>query len=324
MKIVKRILAVVGALLLLAVLGVVLKFYVLSPKMRPAPAMTAPTSPEAIARGKYLVHHVTGCVACHSPVRTDQPGEPYIEEKLGAGRVWEKDPSYPDWEIIAPNITPDKDTGLGNWSDGEIARAIREGVSKDGRPLFPMMPFQTYAATLSDDDTLAIIAYLRTLAPQSNKLAATKIGFPVSMFVRGVPAPLEKPSAGAPPASDKKARGDWLLKVCSCSDCHDTFNEKREPIPGKRLAGGEAFRSSVGKIHAPNITSDKATGIGAYSDDDLRRVFNEGVGKAGRPLYFMPWWYYKGMTDEDKDALIFALRQVDAVSNVVPPPELKK
>ena len=188
MKIVKRILAVVGALLLLAVLGVVLKFYVLSPKMRPAPAMTAPTSPEAIARGKYLVHHVTGCVACHSPVRTDQPGEPYIEEKLGAGRVWEKDPSYPDWEIIAPNITPDKDTGLGNWSDGEIARAIREGVSKDGRPLFPMMPFQTYAATLSDDDTLAIIAYLRTLAPQSNKLAATKIGFPVSMFVRGVPA----------------------------------------------------------------------------------------------------------------------------------------
>ena len=75
---------------------------------------------------------------------------------------------------------------------------------------------------------------------------------------------------------------------------------------------------------ASNITSDKATGIGAYSDDDLRRVFNEGKGKSGRNLYTMPWSYYGGMTPEDKEALIAALHEVPAVGNVVPPSEIKQ
>ena len=73
-----------------------------------------------------------------------------------------------------------------------------------------------------------------------------------------------------------------------------------------------------------NITSDKATGIGAYSDDDLRRVFDEGKGKAGRLLYVMPWAYYGGMTKDDKEALIAALREVPAVTNIVPPSQIKE
>lgn len=316
MKIVKKIAVGLVALVVLAVLGVVTKFYILSPKARAAPALTAPSTPEAVARGKYIAHHVAVCVGCHSPVDTDKPGEPYYEDKLASGRVWEKDPAYPGWDIRAPNLTPDKETGLGNWTDGEIARAMREGVSRDGRPLFPMMPYQTYAKTLSDEDTLAVIAYLRTLKPISNKMERSKIEFPVSMFIRAAPEPLTGSPPGPPPASDKKARGEWLLTICSCHDCHDTFNEKREPIPGKGLAGGEVFRTAQRTVVAPNITSDKATGIGAYSEDDLKRVFNEGIGKAGKPLYFMPWWYYKGLTPEDKDALIFALRQVPAVNHV--------
>ena len=215
---------------------------------------------------------------------------------------------------------------MGGWTDGEIARAIREGVSKDGRPLFPQMPYETYRETLSDGEILDIIAYLRTLKPVNNKPGATKVAFPVSMFIRSVPAPLEQPPAPAPSPSDKLARGKWLLRAASCNECHDTRDDKMQKVPGKTLAGGMEFHlpDERGVAIAPNISSDKATGIGAYSDEDIRRALEEGKGKDGRDLYVMPWSYYKGMTKEDKDALIAALRDVPPVANVVPPSRIKR
>jgi hypothetical protein len=319
-----RVLAGFGALLVLAVLGVVVKFYVLSPKSRPAPEVAAPSTPEAIERGKYLANHVAGCMGCHSGIHDDQPGEPIIEAERGAGRdfgQWEGAP----FRLRSRNITPDKETGLGDWTDGEILRAMREGVGRDGRALFPQMPYETYGASLGDDDALAIIAYLRTLPPVKNDPGPTEIDFPVSMFVRAAPQPLESSPPPAPPPSDKLARGRWLLKVAMCNDCHDTVDERMEKVPGMALAGGFKFPLPAGKGHvvAPNITSDQATGIGAYSYEDLRRVFDEGTGKAGRPLYVMPWTHYGGMTDEDKDALIAALQEVPPVSHVVAASEVK-
>ncbi len=324
MKTVKRIGVVVAALLALAVLGIVVKFYVIAPKHRPAPSVAAPTSPEAIARGKYLVHNVAVCIGCHSPVQLTVPGEPPVEGKLGAGRDFGELPGFPG-HMRAPNLTPDKETGIGNWTDGEILRATREGIGRDGRPLFPQMPYQTYAETLSDDDALAIIAYLRTLAPIKNDAGRVTLDFPVSMFARAAPQPLEKSPPPPPPAADKMARGQWLLKVCSCNDCHDKVNERMEKIPGGTLAGGAKFPlpDDKGTLFVPNITSDKATGIGAYSDEDLKRVLREGKGKSGRFLYMMPWSYYQGLTDEDKEALFIALRAVPPVSNVVPPSQVK-
>lgn len=318
-KIVVRVLGGLVALVALAVIALVVKFYVLSPASRPAPDMKAPSTPEAIARGKYLVHHVTACIGCHSTIDETKPGDFYVPGTEGQGRDFGEIPNYPV-HIRARNITPDKETGLGDWTDGEIVRAMREGVSRDGSPLFPQMPYTTYAETLSDDDALAIVAYLRTLPPKHNDPGKTDVKFPISMFIRAVPKPLEKSPGPPPPASDKLARGNWLIKACSCNDCHDSVNEKMEKIPGKTLAGGAHFPLPGDKyVNVPNITSDKATGIGAYSDEDLKRVFEEGKGKDGRDLYMMPWSYYRGMTDEDKDALYFALRQVPAVANVVPP-----
>jgi mono/diheme cytochrome c family protein len=320
-KILKRALAVVGVLLALAVGGVATKFYVLLPKMRPAPDVKAPTTPEAIERGKYLANHVAACVGCHSKVDTSVSGEPPVEGFLGAGRDFGEMPGFPG-HLRAPNLTPDKETGLGSWTDGEVLRAIREGVGKDGRVLFPQMPYVTYSHTLSDDDALAVIAYLRSLEPVKNNPGRAEIGFPVSMFIRGVPKPLEK--SPPPPPTDKLARGNWLLEICSCSDCHDSMDAHMNKIPGKRLAGGMGMPvGDKGMVYAANLTSDKATGIGSYSDDDIRRAINEGKAKSGRTLYIMPWYYYKGMTDEDKDALIVALRAVPAVANVVPPATIK-
>ncbi len=319
-----RVVAGIGATVVLLITAVIVKFYVLSPKSRPAPVMSAPTTAEAIERGRYLANHVAACVACHSQVDESIPGEPIVEGKLGAGRDF-GDIGGPV-HIRAGNISSDSATGLGGWTDGEIARAIREGVSKDGRNLFPQMPYGTYRETLSDGEILDIIAYLRTIKPVSNDPGKTSVGFPVSMFVRAAPQPLETPAPPAPSPSDKLARGKWLLRTGSCFDCHDSVNEKMQKIEGKALAGGMKFPLPNGKGYAiaPNITSDKATGIGAYSDEDIRRALEEGMGKDGRNLYVMPWSYYKGMTKEDKDALIAALREIPPVTNIVPPSSVKQ
>lgn len=317
---VKKVLTVLGVLLLLAVVGVAVRFYALLPNAKAAPDVSASGDAKAIERGYYLAMHVTGCLGCHSKVDESKPGEPLIAGHEGEGRVFNL-PGFPG-TVRAANLTPDKETGLGDWTDGEILRAMREGVGRHGRALFPMMPYQSYAKTLSDADALAIIAYLRTLKPIANRVEPTELNFPVSMFIRGVPAPVDTPAAELPKAGLERGRA--LLMLASCNDCHDGVNARREKLPGMTLAGGQPFSvTGKGTVYSANVTSDAATGIGAYSDDDLMRVLNEGVNKAGRILYGMPWPYYKGMTDVDKRALILALREAPPVSNVVTPPDFQ-
>lgn len=309
----------VGTLVAVMVGGVGVRFYGMLPLSRPATDVKAPSTPEAIERGRYLVHHVAGCVGCHSPIDDSKPGDAYVEGKAGAGRDFGDFGAAP-FRLRAHNLTSDPQTGLGNWTDGEILRAMREGIGKDGHVLFPQMPYKTYRETLSDDDALAVIAYLRTLPPIVNDPGKTEVKFPVSMFIRGEPRPVTSSPPPSPPPSDKLARGMWLLRTASCNDCHDGYNERMEKLPGREMAGGTPFPvPGKGTVVVPNITSDPATGIGSYSDAELRRVLDEGKNKAGRTLYMMPWSYYKGMTDEDKDALIAALRTVPPVVNAVPP-----
>lgn len=172
--------------------------------------------------------------------------------------------------------------------------------------------------TLSDEDALAIVAYLRTLKPIRKASLPAKADFPVSMFMREMPAPVVTPIPPAPAPTDKKARGEWLLQMASCHDCHDTVNDRHETV-GKPFGGGFAFYAgSKGVVRAPNISSDPATGIGAYSEADLRRALEDGIGKSGRKLYVMPWSYYKGLTAEDKDALVSALKAAPPIVNMVP------
>lgn len=313
MRVVKWVLLVLGSLVALAAGALAVFFFVLHPKSRPPQDIKAPSTAEAVERGRYLANHVAACIGCHSDVDVLAPGDPLVPGRAGSGRVWPDIPGFPG-RIRAPNLTP---AGLGKLSDGEILRAMREGIAHDGRPLFPMMPYTTYARLLGDDDALAIIAYLRTLPPVQNDPGPMEVKFPVSMFMRLAPRPVETPAPPAPPASDSAARGKWLLGVALCGDCHSPMTQG-ERIAGKEYAGGNAFRTSRGVLYTSNITSDKATGIGSYTDEDLLRVINEGVGKAGQSLYVMPWAHYKGMSDEDKRALIAALRQIPPVSNVVP------
>lgn len=309
----KKTLLSVFLLVLLAAAGTGAYFYLLHPKMRPAPSVTAPSTPEAVARGRYLAEAMTGCPACHSPIDETRPGDFPLEGRLYTGRVFTPQMGFPG-TIVAPNLTPDPETGIGTWSDGEVVRAIREGVSRDGRALFPLMNYPHYRR-LSDEDALSIVAYLRTQTPIRNDPGVTRLDFPVNMLIRTVPQPLEHSPAGYPPPGVE--RGRMMIDVMLCGECH-TQRAQGQPVAGMELAGGTEMAGPWGTVYAANITSHPSAGIGAYSDDDLRRVFREGRNRAGRELWVMPWSITQKLSDEDLDSLIAALREVPPNPNLVP------
>ena len=316
----KKILIALAVIVVVVVAGVPAYFYTAYPKMRPAPAMNAPDTPEAIARGKYLVEAMTGCPACHSPVDESRPGDFPQEGLKFSGRVWPADAGFPG-TIVAPNITPDPETGIGGWTDGEIVRAMREGVSRDGTPLFPLMNYPEYR-NLSDDDALAIVAYLRSQKPVRRSVGRTKLNFPVGMMIRTVPQPLEGSPAGLPAGGVERGRA--MIKMMLCGECHTPMDGRGNRIEEKHLAGGEPFHGPWGTVYSANITSHPSAGIGAYGDEDLKRVFREGKNRSGRSLWVMPWSVTSNLTEADLDALIAALREVPANPNLVPAPQLKQ
>ena len=315
----KKILIVLVLLVVMVVAGASAYFYAAHPKMRPAPQMTAPNTTEAIERGRYLSEGLTGCPACHSPIDESRPGDFPQAGLEYAGRVFPPEAGFPG-TIVAPNISPDPDTGIGRWTDGEVARAIREGVSRDGRPLFPLMNYPSYR-DLSDEDVLAIVAYLRTRKPVRRENGLTALNFPVGMMIRTLPRPLEGPPAGLPAAGIERGRA--MLKLMMCGECHTPRDNRGAPVPGQDLAGGSPFPGPFGTVYAANITSHPSAGVGAFSNDDLKRVFREGKNRAGRQLWVMPWSITKNLTDADLDALIAALREVPANPNLVPAAQLK-
>jgi mono/diheme cytochrome c family protein len=320
-KLLRRLALAFACLVVIFVVGVSARFYGFAPVARAAPSVKAPSTPEAVARGKYLAEHVTLCRSCHSQSDSRMPGQPVVAGREFAGRDFYEihDAGFPG-RIRAPNLTSDPTTGIGRFTDGELLRAMREGIGRDGRALF-MMPWQKFAEALSDDDALAIIAYLRTLPPIVNDPGRTEIDFPLSMLARAEPHPLERPAPPMP--SNPLERGRRLITLGNCDGCHSTHDKMHNPIAGHYLAGGDPFdMPGVIKAYAPNLTSDPATGLGAYSDDDLLRVIDEGKNRTGRLLYFMPFTELRGMTDDDKRALISALREVRPVANVVKAAEM--
>ena len=199
----KKILIVLALLVLAVVIGVPAYLYGAYPKLRPAAQMTAPTTPEAIERGRYLAEAMTGCIACHSPIDESRPGDFPQAGFEYAGRVWPVGSGFPG-RLWRPTSAPIRRPASASWTDGEIVRAIREGVSRDGRPLFPLMNYPAYR-DLTDEDVLAIVAYLRTRTPIRRDNGRTELDFPVGMMIRTLPHPLEGPARG-PACGWRRAR----------------------------------------------------------------------------------------------------------------------
>src|SRR6202045_5475101 len=277
-------------------------------------------TPERLKRGEYLSEHVAGCTYCHTPQEQGPNGPEVVPAKKGGGQVFPI-PGLPG-TLVAPNITPDPETGIVNWTDDQLARAIREGISHDGQTLFPMMPY-THFRQMSDEDLASVVVYLKTLPPIRNALPRTEIHFPVKYLIRGVPEPV----TGTVQAdlSTPASRGEYLVNLSSCLDCH-TPRKRGQLDSGMKFAGGQVFDAS-GKIASPNITPD-VTGIGSYTEEKFVKALRTGyVGK--RQLNtVMPWQGYSGQTDEDLKAMYAYLRTVPAVAhrvdNTQPPTACKK
>lgn len=278
------------------------------------------STPARLARGKYLVEGVNGCVGCHSPADLTKPGAPFVDGKEGAGQVW-PDKQLP-W-LVAPNITSDKETGIGNWSDDTLARAIREGIGHDGRALFPVMPYTNFRS-MSDEDLASVIVFIRTLPPVKSQLPQTQIPFPLSLLIRGMPEPITAP-VPAPDSSTAVNRGAYLVKMGSCTDCH-TPQERGQALPGLEFAGGFVLDLPGGAVATSNITPD-ASGISYYDDKLFLQAMREGKVGARQLDSAMPWWYYGKMNDDDLKSIFAYLKTLKPVSHRVDnaePPTLCK
>ena len=216
-------------------------------------------------------------------------------------------------QVVAPNLTPDPETGSGTWSDDALARAIREGIGHDGRTLFPMMPYQGYRH-MPDEDLASVIVFLRSLPPVRNPLPKTEIIFPVKYLIRSAPEPVTDPVA-TPDISDPVKRGKFLVTIARCEDCHSPVN-RGEPIPGLDMSGGQVFEGPWGRVASANLTPDPS-GIPYYDEVLFLQAMRTGYVKARAINQIMPWPHYGGMTDDDLKAIFAYLKTLKPIHHVV-------
>lgn len=309
----------IAAAVLLGLAGAaVLLFLLLTPDAGPAPDLRVEATPERIERGRYLANHVTVCLDCHSTRDWSYFSGPPVPGTEGkGGDEFTEAMGFPG-TIRASNITP---AGIGSMTDGELFRAITGGIGRDGRALFPLMPYPAYN-TLADEDLTAIIAYIRTLRPIDNAVRPSEIAFPVNLLIRLGPSPHR---AVAPPdRSGAYGYGKYLATAADCAGCH-TPQEGGKPMEGMQFAGGFAVPFPQGIVRSANITPDEETGIGLWSREYFISRFKEHAAPGKRRVpadsvgyySFMPWTMYAGMTEEDLGAIYTYLRNVPPVKHVV-------
>lgn len=304
----------ISAVVLCILLAVAISFTIgwrpfIGPKKRALTSRQFERTPERVARGHYIAESLLGCASCHTPRDWSKHGAPALAGMDLAGQALAV-PDFPG-SIAAPNLTPDPETGSANWTDDQIARAIREGIKHDDSTLFPMMPYDAYR-NLSDEDLASVVVYLRSLTAVRNPLPPSKINFPVNLLVRGVPEPVTAPVSG-PNLSDRVARGKYFVTL-GCG-CHRAVDK----LP---YGGGEEFHGPWGNAVSANITPDPS-GIGYYTEATFITALRTGYVGARELSSIMPFGEFKGLSDDDLKA-IFAYLQTLApvkhrVDNTLPP-----
>ena len=267
------------------------------------PAVAAPDQPadDLLAKGKYLVT-LGDCASCHTAVNG---------EKFAGGRYM----PTPFGPISTPNITPDKDTGIGNWTDDQFYAVLHQGIDDKGAHIYPVMPYPWYTK-VTHDDVLAIKAYLFSLKPVNNKRPPNKLAFPFNVraglavwnqmfLVEGTfkPDPAQSPEVN---------RGAYIVQgLGHCGECHNGRNLLGDTKAAASLQGGP-----IENWYAPNITNDIHDGVGKYSDDQLMSFLKTGVatgiGVAAGPMAETIHESLRYVTDADIHAIIAYLRSVKA------------
>ncbi len=307
----------IGFITLLVLLAIGITFSVgwrpfIGPRARPLTDRKFESTPRRLERGRYIATAMTGCIYCHSPHDWAAPGTPFVAGMEGAGEV----EPYADLpgKIVAPNLTPDPATGVGTWSDDQLARAIREGVGHDGRALFPLMPYTRFR-DMSDEDLASVVVYLRSLPAVRHELPKTEIIFPVKYLIRNVPQPLTEPVTNDAIAGDPFKYGAHLANLAGCSDCHTPQVQGKE-VPGMDFAGGTLFVGPWGSVASANITPD-ATGIIYYDVALFQQVLRTGNVNGQKLSPIMPVMVYKNLNDNDVNAIFTYLHLLKPVRHHV-------
>ena len=256
---------------------------------------------DLIKRGSYLVNGILTCGNCHTP---KGPTGDVGDKAFSGGLSWDE----PPFKVTAPNITPDKETGIGNYTDAELKQVLRKGIKRNGAPVAMVMPSGFYEI-MTDGDLDAVIAYLHTLKPIKNMVPD-----PVYKMPQGHPIPpggdkkFSEASFG-----DKLRKGFYLVTIAHCMECHTPMGPRGREFDARLGAGGFEFPGPWGVSVSRNITSSKDKGIGAWTDDEIKRAITQGVSRDGSMLKPpMGFHYYATVAPDDLDAVVAYLRTVPA------------
>ena len=309
----KRLFWIIPLVIIGGILIFVLYLKFALPNVGPAPDIKVKVTPERLERGKYLAENVMLCMDCHSHrdmTKFSGPltGLPYA----GGGDEFTEELGAPG-DFYAPNLTP---YHLGDWTDGEIYRAITAGVSKDGRALFPVMPYHLYGQA-SLEDIYAVIAYIRTLPSYENTVPDPKPKFPFSIILNTIPKKIEH--GRIPDKSNLVAYGEYMTTIAGCIDCH-TPMEKGKFIMEEAYSGGMEFRLPTGIVRSTNITPHEETGIGYWDDETFVARFKAYQDSLFTPYSveegfntIMPWTMYAKMDSFDLKAIFAYLQTLEPI-----------
>jgi mono/diheme cytochrome c family protein len=260
-----------------------------------------------LERGTYLVETITACGNCHSP--KDPKTAEEVNGMRYAGSFMIREDNF---TAYAPNITMDVETGIGGWTDDEIIVAIRDGFRPDGSLVRPPMPVPFYRS-ISDYDARAIVAYLRTIKPVRNVVAESE-------YRMALP-PNYGPKVGVVPEvskDDPVAYGKYVAHTLGhCTGCHTPRDSGKLDF-NRTNFGGRLFDNIYGLgfvAVSMNITPHPVAGIGAWSDEEIKRAITKGISSNGRELAgVMAFPYYANLSEEDLDAIVAFLRSLPPLS----------
>jgi mono/diheme cytochrome c family protein len=257
-----------------------------------------------IERGSYLVNGILSCGNCHTA--KGPGGVPITDQQYAGGSQIFDNLRY---RVQAANITPDIGTGIGTWSDADIQRALQEGVRPNGMPLASAMPSAFYGA-FTPRDLDAVVAYLRSVPAVSHQVQIPVYKTALDVKLELVPG-ADKPMAEAD-FSDPVKRGRYLVTIGHCFECHTPLlSNGHHDFENSLGKGGQLFKGPFGVSVSRNITSDKTSGIGAWSDAEIVRAITQGISRDGSRLKPpMGFAWYARMTASDLNAIVAYLRTV--------------
>lgn len=316
-KRIKRAFILVFSMLLFIVLAVVVYITTMLPNVGEPEEIAIDITPERIARGSYLANNVTVCMDCHSGRDWSSFSGPIIKGTEGqGGEIFDQSMGFPG-KFVSRNITP---AGLREWTDGELMRAITTGVTKNNKPIFPVMPHASYGA-MDKEDIKDIIAYIRSLEPIEHQPELSDADFPMNLIINTIP---KKANFGTrPPKTNTIEYGNYLANAAACIECH-TQKANGEVI-GEAFAGGFEFKFPDGAVlRSANITPHE-TGIGTWTKELFVARFKAYADSSyvphkvnpGEFQTLMPWTFYGKMTEEDLGAIYDYLQTLKPVNQVV-------